>query len=59
MNDLEKRIRELEEIVREDNRTMQDMYDTDMESAWSKKSNDLQAAYEAKYGIDLMYKEEE
>jgi len=55
---LENRIRELEEIVREKNHTMIDMYNADLEISWSKKDNELQRAYEEKYGADLEYEEE-
>jgi hypothetical protein len=47
------RIDELESIVRADNQTMQNMYDTNMEAAWSKKSGELQSRYEEKYGINF------
>lgn len=47
----ETRIKELEAIVRADNKKMQDMYDTNMETAWSKDSDELQGKYEEKYGV--------
>lgn len=53
MGDLEQRLREAEEIIRAQNRKIQDMYDTDAESAWSRDADELQGAYEARYGVNL------
>lgn len=54
-----KRIKELEAIIREKNHTICDMYHNDLEVNWSKKSNELQYEYENKYKVDLEWEDDE
>lgn len=54
---LQKQIKELEEIVREKNVTIEDMYNSNMESTWSKTATNLQMEYEQKHKTTL-YKDE-
>jgi hypothetical protein len=49
----ENRLREAETIIRAKNRLEQAMYDTDMEAAWPREADELERAYQQRYGVDL------
>ena len=47
------RISELEALVRAKNRKIEAMYNSDLEAGWPREADDLQYAYEQRYGVDL------
>lgn len=49
----EDRLGEAEAIIRAKNRLVQAMYDTDMEAVWPREADELERAYQQRYGVDL------
>lgn len=53
MNDIHKRIEELEQIVRACSRLKLAMYDSDSEASWPEDADMLKKEYEERYGVYL------
>ena len=51
--ELQERVAEAEAIIAAMWRKMRAMYNSDLEVSWSRKSDDLEAAYSTKYCVDL------
>jgi hypothetical protein len=53
MSTVEERLAEAEAIIRAKNRLEEAMYSSDSEHGWPREADELEQAYQQRYGVDL------